>query len=372
METIIKWILPCYFNTQNESDKEMTFDLTPNFKEIVKNEFWNRPFEFGFSNIFKDIDFDKVIRITIKVKPRFTSGMVNPQRLIEFVENEIKTVPEYLKIDNYSKWNQDYGIVIIELTHEFEIEELPNEEDVQKGRYTSGFVREYNLVKSLLKEIASHFIAGIHLTYPTHSILNWNEDPINVGIINFERNKRVYATTFSTDMFMHHVLIDTKRIETLIGNLQGLSKVWHHNLWSLKRYMISLQSNRASMDNLLDLLYALEGMFDKGASADFIKLFCITSLASNKKEAENYKGILDKAFQIRNDIVHGAKYYTGYEKIKINGKETLAESIFWEMKTVLTLMLVKAIVKLLKNKEMKNLYFNSEDLLNNIYKKNLA
>lgn len=168
---------------------------------------------------------------------------------------------------------------------------------------------------------------------------------------------------------MHHILITKSRIKDVTDNISGLSKAWHHNLWALKRYLIAVRSNLVDMDNLLDLIYALEGLFEKHASSDFIKLFCVLSLSSNKKEAHELKNMLDLAFKIRNEIAHGSTYYHGYESMELNGKKILAENIYWKMKTLVCRMLIKAISKLINTPNMKNLIFKKDDLFNLVYRK---
>jgi len=96
---------------------------------------------------------------------------------------------------------------------------------------------------------------------------------------------------------MHHVLITKARIKNLQQNLSGVATVWNCNLWSLKRYLIGVESHAEDMDKLLDLVYAMEGLFERNASSDFIKLFCIIHLSKNKNDARKMKGVLDAVFK---------------------------------------------------------------------------
>ena len=79
------------------------------------------------------------------------------------------------------------------------------------------------------------------------------------------------------------------------------------------------------------------------------------------------KGILDSVFKVRNEIAHGGIHYRGYEYIKLNGKEVLSQDLYWEMKVIVSQLIILGINKLLKNKEIRNLSFKIDDLYDKIY-----
>lgn len=199
--------------------------------------------------------------------------------------------------------------------------------------------------------------------------MGWNDEPIDDGILYIKSAKKSYATHLRTSSFMHHILIETEKKQNIEKNLEALASIWHLNLWPLKRYLISVESNRITMDHLLDLLYSLEGLFHKNTSSDFIKTFCIVTLCKEKKYAVRLKEWLDLAFRIRNDIAHGERSYDSMDKLSFLGKEITAEEVYWEMKTIVVMMLMRAISKILNSEGMKNLKFSNEDLLDAIYKK---
>tara|TARA_R110000787_G_scaffold191834_1_gene303396 strand:+ start:329 stop:1435 length:1107 start_codon:yes stop_codon:yes gene_type:complete len=368
MSTKVKWIVPCYFNTDN-LDNEIEFDLTHCTKKIIENEVWNRDFEYGNRGILKDVDPKDIINANAKILPRFTSGYVNEKRIIEYVSVHCNKIHSYFKTENYKDWYYSLGVVVIEIDLNYKSKTVPSKKQVQDFNFDSDFLRTYHIHVALLKEVSSVFLASLHLTYPTRSIMSWNDSPVNDGIFYIASGRKKYITKLNTDSFMHHILINKNRLDDVQVNINGLSSVWHLNLWSLKRLLISVKSNLISMDNLLDLIYALEGLFEEKASSDFIKMFTIVSLSNDKKEARKVKEILDKAFKIRNEIAHGSSSFDGYEKIKISGKEILSQDIYWEMKVIVIRMVINAINKLKETKGMKNLNFKSDDLFNLIYKK---
>ncbi len=216
-------------------------------------------------------------------------------------------------------------------------------------------------------ELASFFLATIHLSFPTSGHM-WNDKTsVYDGIFQIKSKRRMYACFMPTSSFMHEVLIEKEKMQNVTINLKGLADVWHYNLWPLLRFLKAVESDKTSMDNLLDLLFSLEGMFEKNATTDFIKTTCLIQLCETKKQAKYMKQILDHAFRIRNQIAHGEKSFTGYEYLKVDGKQKLSEFIYWEMKWIVACMILKSISKLIQNPEMKNLRFTNDDLINGIF-----
>lgn len=178
------------------------------------------------------------------------------------------------------------------------------------------------------------------------------------------------AAQFRSNSFLHAVKIEVDEIKSFKSNLDEISKVWHNNLWGIKRYLKAVESNLITMDHLLDLLYAFESLFAKNVSTDLMKITCIVYLSSSKIESLKLKNILDCAFKIRNDIVHGGKYYDVYESVKIGGKEVAAQKIYWDMKIIVARLIIKALSKMINTKGMKTMSFSFEDILDKIYPKN--
>lgn len=371
MSTKSRWIIPCYFAEKKSQTKAIEINLTKYLKSFISNEIWNRKFDYGFSSGLKNTDKENIKDAKIIIFPRFVSGYVNEKRNIESIEKYCGKLPGYLKINNYKNWKDRIGVAIIEVEYDKAIDDcLPSREEFINISYTENFYRVYNQHKSVLTELSSFFLAGLHLSFPTSSFMPFDNNHINDGYIQINSNKKVFANIHSSNAFMHEVLIESDKLESvLMVNLEGLSSVWHLNLWPLKRYLIAVESDRISMDNLLDLIYSLEGLFSRNASSDFIKTFCTISISKTKKNAIELKELLDLAFRIRNDIAHGERSYDANDIVKLRGKDIQAEEIFWRMKTIVAIMITKCISKLICNPEMKNLKFNENDLLEEIYKK---
>lgn len=372
MTTISRWVVPCYFTEDNYKTDILTFDLTDHLKLILKNEVWNRKFQYGFSIGLKNTDPNDILNASIKIFPRFISGYVNENRVPELIELECGKLPSYLKVKGYKEWSHNIGFCVIEIEYKSDTKNIPTKDDVKQDfmfNVEKDFVEKYQRQIAVLKELGSFFLAGLHLTFPTQSYMMRFDSPLNDGFFQINSGKRVYATKLSTNAFMHEILLETSKRDYVDINLEGLASVWHYDLWPLKRYLNAVESDQISVDNLLDLIFALEGLFDKSASADFIKTMCIVSVCKTRREARDLKILLDVAYRIRNDIAHGERSYDPYDQVKLGKEETMAQTIYWKMKSIVATMLVKAISKLLKDKAMRNLHFSSDDLIQHIFEK---
>lgn len=370
MGTISRWVVPCYFAEENRKVNSIEFDLTTQLKMILKNEVWERKFEYGFSIGLKNTNPDDIKRSVVKVYPRFVDGQVNEKRIPELIEKECGKIPAHLKIKNYKDWSHRNGFVIIEVEYNSTLRNIPSRRDL-KGpipNYTMKFMESRDQHIAVLKEISSFFLATLNLTFPTQFAMQRDGNFVNDGFFLISSNRKTYAYEVATSAFMHGILIETSKRSLIETNLDGLASVWHHNMWALKRYLIAVESNQLSMDNLLDLIYALEGLFEKSASADFIKTMCLLSMCDTRKEARKMKNILDLAYKIRNDIAHGARSYDPYDKVNLEGQEITTQMIYWKMKGIVAGMIIKAISKLISNEDMKNLRFNSDDFINLAFK----
>jgi hypothetical protein len=367
MTTVTRWVVPSYFTEEKHKTDRLIFDLTDHLKLILKNEVWNRKFEFGFKTELKNTNQKEIKSAIIKVYPRFISGYVNEKRIPELIENECGKIPPHFKVESYKEWPHYIGLTIMEIEYYTETKNIPTKKELSSDYISHrkiDFYKKCSQQMAVLKELASFFLAGLHLSFPTESIMMRNDIPINDGFFQISSGNKKYARKVATNAFMHEILIETRKKSNIEINLKGLASVWHYDLWPLKRYLNAVESDQISMDNLLDLIYALEGLFEKNTSSDFVKLMCILSLCKTKKDAKKMKALLDVAYRIRNDIAHGERSYDPNDYVKLEGKHILAEMIYWQMKSIVAAMIIKGISKLLNNLERRNLRFNTDDFIN--------
>jgi len=371
MATISRWVVPSYFTEENYKTDELIFDMTDHLKLMLENEVWNRKFDYGFSTGLKKTNQAEIKSAIIKVYPRFISGYVNEKRIPEIIDKVCGCIPSHLKVKSYKEWPHQIGCSIIEIEYNTETKNIPTEKDLTDDfipNYEIDFIEKYHQHLAVLKEMASFFLAGLHLTFPTQSIMIRNDTPLHDGFFQINSASQSYATKVASNAFMHEILIETSKKSIIEINFKGLAAVWHYDLWPLKRFLNAVESDQISMDNLLDLIYALEGLFVKNTPSDFVKSMCMLSLCETRKEARQMKNLLDVAYRIRNDIAHGERSYDPYDKVKLDGKEILAQMIYWKMKAIVSAMMIKGVSKLLSNPKMRNLRFNTDDFINMTFK----
>jgi len=156
-------------------------------------------------------------------------------------------------------------------------------------------------------------------------------------------------------------------LKDFINLLEILSSIWHLNLWPLERFVKAVNSENITMENLLDLIFSLEGLFDKNVSSDFVKHCCIVLTSGSKREANKNRDILKKAYKIRNGIVHGSRVYNGFEEVVVNGKKILSQELFFFLKPIIAKMILFTIKKINKNSKLKDLRINSDDMIERIF-----
>jgi hypothetical protein len=371
MSTISRWVIPCYFTDEKYKTDPIEFDLSDNLQAILSNEVWQRKFSYGYKNSLKNTDPKNISEAKIIIYPRFLSGMVVEDRLQTVIEEICGAIPANLNINNYKEWSYNLGLAIVEVSYKYGLANIPSVEDSSSimVRGNMDFLAVYYQEVAVCKELAAFFLAALHLVFPTTSVVMSNDQPVNDGFFQTVSSGKMYCTKIMTNTFMHEILVERSKAASIKTTLDAVANIWHLNLWPLKRYLTAVESDRLSMDHLLDLMYALEGLFEKNASADFIKISTVVTLAANRKEAVKLKKLLDLSYRIRNEMAHGNFSYDLFDHVELEGKELLAQDIYWKMKVVVARMIGKAIGKLLSKPDMKNLRFNEDDLLDIMYKK---
>lgn len=193
MSTIINWISPCYFNTDDGDDDEIQFDLTGSLRLILKNEVWNRKLEFGSNSNLRDVRSEDILYAKVKILPRFTSGYVNQNRIIDYVTENTNKVNSHFKINSYKDWHYALGVVVVEIKLNYKSSEIPSKNQHVNFTFDEKFLSIFHRHKALLNELATLFMAGLHFTYPTQSLMMWNDKPVNDGIYGtYSGRKKVF------------------------------------------------------------------------------------------------------------------------------------------------------------------------------------
>jgi len=130
MTTISRWIVPCYFTEESHKTDPIEFELTDHLKLILKNEVWNRKFDYGFSTGLKNTNPTEIKKASIQIYPRFISGYVNEKRIPELIENACGKFPGHLKVGNYKDWSHQLGFSIIEIEYFKGTRNIPTKNDL--------------------------------------------------------------------------------------------------------------------------------------------------------------------------------------------------------------------------------------------------
>ena len=97
--TITRCVVPCYFTEEKHKTDPIEIDLTSHLKLMLKNEVWNRKFDFGFSTGLKNTNPDEIDKAKVKIFPRFISGYVNENRIPDLIEQRVWEIPYSFKIE---------------------------------------------------------------------------------------------------------------------------------------------------------------------------------------------------------------------------------------------------------------------------------
>lgn len=373
MSTYARWVLPCYLTRDDNITDPIVFDLTHHLKLILANKVWERKFNYGWGYGLKNTEIENIKKAMTFLYPRFVSGYFNENRVSEIIYHVCGELPSISIMDGFKIWPKEIGVAIIEIEYFQNFDSIPSGiqiEDFKKYIHGSFDWKPlqiiYNQHIAVLKEISSLILAGLHLSFPTESWMSGRETVYDGYYQLCSQNKTFYEYC-PTNAFMHEILFETKKTENVILIMDTLSKVWHFNLWPIKRYLRAVKSDQVDMDNLLDLLYALEGLFDKNTSIDFIQTMCMVRLCKNKTEALEMREYIKLSFEMRNEIAHGGLTFDPHDTITLGGKKMLRENIYWKMKGIVSWMIVEALSKMVKTEGMKNLRFTKDDLIEIIF-----
>ncbi|GMA65824.1 hypothetical protein GCM10025859_63370 [Alicyclobacillus fastidiosus] len=196
---------------------------------------------------------------------------------------------------------------------------------------------------------------------------SFSDEHVGGGLFEIESLGGIRASELTTAEFTFPVIFDSKTLGVFSNLLKQLSEKWHLNLWPIYRLCKAVNKEYVEMDSFLQLIFAFEGVFDKNASSDFMKLAVQILLASSRKEANEYRETLDRAFNMRNDCVHGSMSFSGMESVRIGNRNVLSQGVFWPLKRIASGMILVAFKKLIANPNMKNLRIVADDVLDKIF-----
>jgi hypothetical protein len=228
MATTTRWIIPCRFSEENHKTKPIEFDMTDYLRTILRNEVWNRKFDYGQSYGLKNTNPFEVSRATVKIYPKFISGSVSTSRIPDLIEYECGQIPMHFKVNSYKDWSYHDGFAIIETQYNFTTEKIPTKKDLTSDfmpNIEMKFYEDCSRFVSVLKELSAFFLAGLHLSFPTQTTMIKSDNPVNDGFVQIKSGRKSYAYSLSSNTFMHEILIETSKRNNIDKNFSGLASV---------------------------------------------------------------------------------------------------------------------------------------------------
>lgn len=370
MKTISRWVGPCRISRDNQSTSPILFDFTQHVKTILKNEVWNRKYSYGLKAGLKNTDIHSILSCNITIHPRFFSGLVNNDRHVETLKEICGPIPKHFRINNYKNWDHQDGLIIIETVYKMKDPGIPTVDDLTAypiPNWNMDFVVVKEQFLAVIAELAAFFLATMKLTFVTEEPSITSRQIAAGGLLQVKNGRKGFFAPLPLNGFLHPLHIEMSKLNIINQNTEAFASIWHFNLWPIRRYLIGVDAFPVSMDNLLDLIYSLEGLFQKNSSSDFIKMMCIVHLCKTRNEAAKMREFLDLAYRIRNDVAHGEKSYDLFDKVTLGNKEILAQDVYWKMKKIVAGMIIFASRKLLADSQRTNLRFNMDDLFSKIF-----
>ncbi|MBC9909820.1 hypothetical protein [Chitinophaga varians] len=370
------WALPAHLMSRDQQHVE--YDLTECLNTFKANEFWKRK-----------IAYDSQVGLTPENLAKFSSIKIKliPHNGVHFrVHNHSHTILTDLlgNIDSDLQYIVERGnlrtaksLVIVTIEYESDIPLMTNckkENEFDPERIFSldeDFQMIYLECQTLANEMASFFLTALHLVHPTRNSGVETGFQQSSGLIVFENDNGRYYSDAHSDIITHPVLIESSNTITLAGTLDILANVWHKELWTIHSYLKALRSDRIEIDNFLDLMFTLESFFPDQASAEFIRTTASILCGDTLKDAQEIDLKLKVAFKIRNEVAHGGIHFRIMDYFAFGSKKYLILLLFWDLKTIVTNLMIHAMKNLLKpeNHQQNKLSITTNDLYEKFYSK---
>ena len=357
--TTFTFVVPAWYVTK--SDDDLIRDCTKIVQSMLKNEVWTRGFDYGYSGALKGVKPDDILKVQVtvtKLKEQHC-GQSLAATIPRFVPGFKKSQARKLL---WTGWRQNYLVTTIELARSF------NESD--KSNLSMEYVSTFHQAVAINKEVSALIKAALQLVFHcTHLPMHSSEERRAFGLVFIKSGGGLHVESSPSTTHTYPAILEPESTSDFEFVFQLLADRWHFPLWPVHRFLKALPDSFADVEGILDLLFALEGLFEKNASSDFMRLTCAVLCSQRVSNARKVDEILKKAFLIRNEIVHGGKSYTGLEKHKASTGEKISWEIFWDLKTIVAGMIRLALEKLAASPDMRNLRILSDDVLARVFRR---
>jgi hypothetical protein len=359
--------VPTFYEIKDENP--LKYDFLGQSRELLNNKVWERKYSFGDTLSLKGLAPEDIQKAELILFPYYwisEKDYLASKKIDDAVKKYFDTSYEgFTEIVKQAKVGCSRNIAVFDFEFAFDLEGVSNDPYDWKEE----FIISYHRCVGIVKEVGALFRTACYLLFHCMFPIMPNMKSPEGGLIQISSMGKYYSGAELTSEYSYPAIFIPDKVESLQKIINVLSKYWHLSMWPLFRYLKALSGTYIQMEDFLDLLFSLEGLFDKNASSDFIKLACSVLTSESRAEAIHTQDLLDCAYRMRNEIVHGGISYDGFEKINIGGKEELSQTVFFELRKIVAKILNFALAKLLANSEMRNLRINLEDVLNHHFLK---
>jgi hypothetical protein len=352
------WFATAWYNTP--TDQPFVIDCTAFARRIIENRVWERKFDYGRRIHENWLAPQSIVSCKITVSPQSGFHYISRDEAVAFVEKNCGVSVSGELVDA-AKLQASRNLIAIETICDSSLA-IPTS-DVH---LSEDFVIGFQHLHAFAVEIGAFFRASLHLTYASSCIVGWTKRSGAGGLTFILSGGSQCAEPNETDSFTCPcgILNDGQ----LAATMSELAEVWHLSLWPIHRYLRALPSQELEMENLLDLIFTLEGLFAEKTSSDMIRVTSAILVGNSKKRAIEINEILKAAFHVRNEVAHGGKYYDGLEPIELGGETVHAQDLFWMVRDIVAPMIRHALIKLRSTAGMKTLRFMPLDLIERFYR----
>lgn len=325
--------------TTGHSLKDKTTDLSKYINVFTELKIWEKEnYRTEYSSKINEENLKQIssIKIHLHTEGYPFSNFHNYEKLIESYIGIGKIEKEKLLSSGISEAAK---IAVIEVDYESELNSIKNlshedEKDIEKvfdilTPENDTIWIEQNIIKSIACEFVQFFTFNLHLNFLTRDYgFSFIQKAKPVGYVAIISEEEVYYETDTTDLLAHYILWEDSP-ELLDQYMDITSKFWCKYISSIHFFLDALKGNYITASNFTKLVFTLESFFSKNSSNDYITLVCPLLISSNIHEMKNYRDIIKKSLNYRNEIVHGGKVHN----IKKNDEMT---KLFFQLKNIVS------------------------------------
>jgi hypothetical protein len=369
MHAQLVWLVSsCYWTPD---DLDIVLDMTRHVRSLLTNKVWKRDFSYAFLDPPKCLDGASVVsaRATIMANPPSNKPhVVTLAEVRKILATHCGCNPPGNGMLNEGGMHRARNVTLIDVTLDFDVPVVPWSDGSARFASEDSERIKYDMI-CLAEEVGALLRAAIHLTFSGYATVR-EQAPRHLQGGSLMCLKCPGQSEFWPRLvsdFTYHAVFTAPQMEDFRNRLDALADVWHLPLWPIHRYLKAHSGEVVEMDSLLDILFALEGLFDR-TSPDFIKLACSLLLSSTRNEAVEVHDVLRQAFKMRNEIVHGGKHYTGYEEVNLKGSPEHSCELLGRVRTVVSKMIDVALHSLRARPQMHYLHIDWQNVMENVRK----